>query len=75
MHHALYNALEPLYERSYIRDTYACLSGRGTLAAVRRYEEFVRQLGGRGYTPAVTAAVQVLVTAETTQEESSQLAA
>jgi len=49
VHHALYNVLEPLWERSYIRDTYACLRGRGTLAAVRRYEEFVRWLGGKGY--------------------------
>ncbi|MGH8009938.1 MAG: reverse transcriptase domain-containing protein, partial [Candidatus Binatia bacterium] len=49
VHHALYNILEPLWERSYIRDTYACLSGRGTLAAVRRYEECIRQVAGRGY--------------------------
>ncbi len=49
VHHALYHVLEPLCERSYIRDSYACLRGRGTLAAVQRYEEFVRQVGGRGY--------------------------
>jgi hypothetical protein len=49
IHHALYNVLEPLYERSYIRDSYACLRGRGTLAAVRRYHAFVRRIGGTGY--------------------------
>lgn len=49
VHHALHNVLEPLWERSYIRDTYACLRERGTLAAVARYEEFVRQLGAKGY--------------------------
>lgn len=49
VHDALYGVLAPLYERTYIRDSYACLLGRGTLAAVRRYEEFVRQLGGLGY--------------------------
>ena len=41
--------LEPVYEKSYISDSYACLRGRGSLAAVQRYEEFVRRLGGTGY--------------------------
>lgn len=49
VHHALYNVLQPLWERSYIADTYACLTGRETLAAVRRYEEYVRRQRGRGY--------------------------
>ena len=49
MHHALHRVLTPIVERGYIADTYACLAGRGSLAAVRRYEEFLRRQGGRGY--------------------------
>ena len=49
VHHAIYNVLEPLFECSYISDSYACLVGKGTLAAVLRYEEFMRRLGGSGY--------------------------
>ena len=49
VHHALYQVLAPIVERAYIPDTYACLAGRGSLAAVRRYEDFVRRQGGSGY--------------------------
>jgi hypothetical protein len=41
--------LAPIFECAYIADTYACLVGRGTLAAVRRYEAFLRRQRGRGY--------------------------
>jgi hypothetical protein len=37
VHHALCRVLAPIVERGYIADTCACLAGRGTLAAVRRY--------------------------------------
>jgi RNA-directed DNA polymerase len=36
VHHALCNVLEPVYERSFIADSYACRAGKGTHAAVRR---------------------------------------
>jgi RNA-directed DNA polymerase len=49
VHHALYQVLAPIVERGYITDSYACRVGRGSLAAVRRYEEYVRRQGGRGY--------------------------
>lgn len=49
VHHALYRVLAPIIERAYIPDTYACLVGRGSLAAVRRYEEYLRQQRGTGY--------------------------
>jgi len=49
VHHALYEVIAAIVERAYIPDTYACLRGRGTLAAVRRYEEYVRRQRGRGY--------------------------
>jgi retron-type reverse transcriptase len=36
VHHALCQVIEPLFERSFIFDTYACRVGKGTHAAVRR---------------------------------------
>jgi retron-type reverse transcriptase len=40
VHHPLVNVLEPMYERSFIADSYACLKGQGTHAAVRRCQHF-----------------------------------
>jgi hypothetical protein len=50
LHHALFTVIDPLFARGYITDTYACIRGRGTHRAVRRYREFVRARGGLGYT-------------------------
>src|SRR5262249_23890169 len=36
VHHAIVNVLEPIYERSFIGDSYACRKGNGTHAAARR---------------------------------------
>ena len=46
VHHALTQVLEPLFERSFISDSYACRKGRGTHAAVRRAQFFSRQFRG-----------------------------
>ena len=35
--HALVRVLEPLFERRFIEDNYACRKGRGTHAGMRRY--------------------------------------
>ncbi len=43
VHHALCNALEPIFERSFIFDSYACRKGKGTHAAVDRYTQFARK--------------------------------
>jgi retron-type reverse transcriptase len=43
VHHALVNVLEPIYERTFIADSYACRKGKGTHAAVRRCQEFARR--------------------------------
>jgi retron-type reverse transcriptase len=40
VHHALCNVLEPIFERTFIDDSYACRKGKGTHAAVRRYQQF-----------------------------------
>ena len=42
VHHALCNVLEPIYERSFIYDSYACRKGKGTHAAVDRFQQFMQ---------------------------------
>jgi RNA-directed DNA polymerase len=48
VHHALCNVIEPILERGFIYDSYACRNGKGTHAAVLRLEHFVRSLRGNG---------------------------
>lgn len=43
VHHALCNIIEPLFERSFIDDSYACRRGKGTHAAIDRFQVFSRQ--------------------------------
>jgi retron-type reverse transcriptase len=41
--HALMNIIEPIWESLFIRDSYACIVGRGIHAGSRRTMEFVRR--------------------------------
>lgn len=41
--HAVMNVLKPIFVRSFIKDTYACIEGRGQHKASRRCSEFVRR--------------------------------
>ncbi len=43
IHHALCNVLEPIFERCFLFDSYACRKGKGTHAAVDRFQSFARQ--------------------------------
>ena len=43
VHHALCNMIEPLFERSFIFDSYASRVGKGTHRALDRCQEFARQ--------------------------------
>lgn len=43
VHHALVRVIEPLFERRFIRDSYACRVGRGNQAAVDRVQRFLRR--------------------------------
>jgi retron-type reverse transcriptase len=43
VHHALCNVIEPIFERSFIGDSYACRRGKGTHAAARRAQQFAKQ--------------------------------
>lgn len=40
VHHALVGVLEPIYERIFIRDSYASRKGKGTHLAIRRYQDW-----------------------------------
>jgi RNA-directed DNA polymerase len=43
MHHALCRVIEPIFERRFIHDSYACRIGKGTHRALDRCTEFARQ--------------------------------
>lgn len=43
VHHALVNVIEPIWERKFIHDSYACRVGKGTHKALDRCTEWVKQ--------------------------------
>jgi retron-type reverse transcriptase len=43
VHHALTGMLEPIFEPTFISDSYACRKGKGTHAAVDRCQQFARR--------------------------------
>lgn len=59
VHHAIMNVLEPLFEKSFIYDTYANRKGKGTLAALRRAKyyankyEYVLKMDIKKYFPSI----------------------
>ena len=42
LHHALVRVIEPIFEPRFIADSFACRTGKGTQAAVKRVQNFVR---------------------------------
>jgi len=52
VHHLLYNRVAPRFERAFIADSCACITGRGTLYAARRLETKVRSLTQNWRVPA-----------------------
>jgi len=43
VHHAVVRVIEPLFERRFIEDSFACRTGKGTHAAMRRAARFARK--------------------------------
>lgn len=43
VHHAVCNIIEPLFEKTFIYDSYANRKGKGTHRAIQRYQEFCRK--------------------------------
>lgn len=44
IHHLLYNYLSPIFERSFIYDSWACRKHKGTHRAMRRLQKFTSQI-------------------------------
>jgi len=51
VHHALVNLIEPIFEKTFIYDSYANRKGKGTLKAIKRFDEFKRIISQNGRTP------------------------
>ncbi len=51
VHHAVYRVLYPLFDSSFIFDSYSCRIGKGTHAAVDRLEQFTRQVSRNNTRP------------------------
>jgi RNA-directed DNA polymerase len=43
VHHALCRVIEPIFEQTFIHDSYACRPGKGTHRAVNRFTEYARR--------------------------------
>jgi len=43
VHHAILNVLEPIYERSFIYDSYGCRRNKGQHKAMKRFQDFSRK--------------------------------
>jgi len=43
VHHAICRIIEPIFEKSFIYDSYACRKGKGTHAAINRFTKFSRR--------------------------------
>ena len=43
VHHAIYNYLEPIYDRCFIHDSFACRKGKGTHRAFLRLRKFMNK--------------------------------
>lgn len=43
VHHALCNIIEPIFERTFIHDSYANRKGKGTHRAIERYQHYARR--------------------------------
>jgi len=48
VHHALCNVIEPIFDRNFIYDSFANRKGKGTHAAILRFEAFLRKVTGNG---------------------------
>ncbi len=48
VHHAVCNIIEPIFDRTFICDSYANRRGKGTHAALRRFDSFKRKVAQNG---------------------------
>lgn len=48
VHHAVCNIIEPIFEKGFIYDSYACREEKGTHKAVKRLQSFLKSARGWG---------------------------
>ena len=48
VHHALCNVIEPIFDKTFISDSYANRKGKGTLAAIMKFDQYKRKVSGNG---------------------------
>ncbi len=48
VHHALINILQPVFEPRFIYDSYASRMGKGTSAALKRFDQFLKKVTNNG---------------------------
>jgi RNA-directed DNA polymerase len=48
VHHVLCNIIEPIFDKAFICDSYANRKDKGTHAALKRFDYFVRKISGNG---------------------------
>lgn len=46
VHHALCNIIEPIFDKGFIYDSYACRKEKGTHKAIKRLEKFLQSASG-----------------------------
>jgi retron-type reverse transcriptase len=51
VHHALCNVIEPIFDRTFIFDSYANRVGKGTFAAISRFDHFKRKVSKNNSQP------------------------
>ena len=44
IHHALCNIINPIFDKSFISDSYACRKGKGTHSAIEQFDKFKREV-------------------------------
>ena len=49
IHHLIYNYINPIFERSFLNDSYSCRVGKGTSYGIKRLDYFIRSCS-RNYT-------------------------
>lgn len=49
LHHSLHEAISCVFEKKFIKDSYACRVGKGTHLAVKRVQAFLKKQGGNAY--------------------------
>jgi RNA-directed DNA polymerase len=75
VHHVIYNAISDRFHRRFIRDSYACIPGRGTHDGLRRVSSFARSVTRNWTRPAyaLNATSPISSTASTATSSSSAM--